>query len=439
MVKKTVQGTLHIDDNFHAEIRFELGGITIPLQFSVECPNQKEHNDFHLIEKNGHAVKTKAKSQQFHCRTCGRYFYAQTSRFFTQFNAQIKSKIENHLMDGNLKNLDLAKLCNWSVSSAGRILDKIFTLIEAKAPEYKEKRGKLTVKIVFMDETFLKIQKKTWYLIMAISDTGQILAAELKEHRDQATIIRMMHGIEAQMNTPIKIFATDGLTAYKGVALALHHDLIHIRHIHSPPYGRIEIDAIKLLSTPGQVEITSIATMNDIFKEGGVFLARVRKKTISVLNPPPKKRGRKRGGKNRSKQEIQAEKRQKRLHPKKRGRPKKKLTNPVHIFKIERETGSIQPWGEGSQDAANILTSVYHAFGKKCITTNLIEKEFSALKILICFRGRRSVARWKRLLMGYCGIRNNPFILASILDDVSLSGTAIRNALIHQISMEVEC
>lgn len=425
--------------DYEAELRFELGGQSVGLEFKIECPNQKDAECPHEIDKNGHAVNTKARSQQYYCKTCKRYFYTNTSRFFKQFDTNIKQRIEHHLMDGNLKNFDLAKLCNWSISGAGRILDKILCEIAEKLPEIRETLGKVHVKIVFMDETFLKIHGKTWYLIMAISETGLILAAELKEHRDQGTIIRMMHEIEKQLDTPIPIFATDGLSTYKGVALALHHDLIHIRHIHAPPYGRVEIDAIKLLSSPGEVEIMTISTLNDIFQQGGVFLARVEKKTLSILNPPPKKRGRKKGGKNRPKEVINAEKQEKEQNPGTRGRPKKKNENPVYIFKVDKENGCIQPWCEGAQDAANILTSVYHVFGKKCITTNLIEKEFSAFKILICFRGRRSITRWKRLIQGYCLIRNNPFILKKILPSIPLSGTAIKNALIHQLDYGVIC
>jgi len=438
MNNKIVFGIIENVNDFHAILKFELGGQSVNLEFKIECPRQQDPADLHIIEKNGHAIKTKAKSQQFHCKTCGRYFYSNTSRFFTQFDSNIKQKIEDHLMDGNLKNFDLAKLCNWSTSGAGRILDKILIEIGEKVPDLLETLGKIHVKIVFMDETFLKIQGKTWYLIMAISETGHILAAELKEHRDQETIIRMMHDIERQTDTPIPIFATDGLSTYKGVALALHHDLIHIRHIHAPPYGRVEIDAIKLLTSPGEVEITTISTINDIFQKGGVFLAQVHKKEISILNPPPKKRGRKEGGKNRPKEVIQAEKIEKEQNPKNRGRPKKKKDNPVFIFKVDKGNGCIQPWCEGAQDAANILTSVFHVFGEKCITTNPIEKEFSAFKILICFRGRRSISRWKRLVQGYCWIRNNPFIIKKILAPISLSGTAIKNALIHHLAFEVK-
>jgi len=368
MNNKIVFGIIENVNDFHAILKFELGGQSVNLEFKIECPRQQDPADLHIIEKNGHAIKTKAKSQQFHCKTCGRYFYSNTSRFFTQFDSNIKQKIEDHLMDGNLKNFDLAKLCNWSTSGAGRILDKILIEIGEKVPDLLETLGKIHVKIVFMDETFLKIQGKTWYLIMAISETGHILAAELKEHRDQETIIRMMHDIERQTDTPIPIFATDGLSTYKGVALALHHDLIHIRHIHAPPYGRVEIDAIKLLTSPGEVEITTISTMNDIFQKGGVFLAQVHKKEISILNPPPKKRGRKEGGKNRPKEVIQAEKIEKEQNPKNRGRPKKKKDNPVFIFKVDKGNGCIQPWCEGAQDAANILTSVFHVFGEKCIS-----------------------------------------------------------------------
>lgn len=433
MTIKKIDGRIQMISDYEAELHFELGEESINLPFKVECPNQREPEDFHDIAKNGHAVKTQARSQQYYCKSCHRYFYANTSRFFIQFETKIKQRIEQHLMNGNLKNFDLAKLCNWSISGAGRILDKILEDIGEKAPELRETLGKIHVRIVFMDETFLKIHGKTWYLIMAISETGIILGAELREHRDQETLIRMMHKIEAHLDTSIPIFATDGLSTYKGVALALHHDLIHIRHIHAPPYGRIEIDAIKLLAVPGKVEVTTISTMNDIFHHGGVFLARVQKKTHSTLNPPPKKRGRKRGGKNRPKEVIKAEKVQKEQNPGKRGRLKKMNDNPVLVFKVDKRNGCIQPWGEGGQDAANILTSLYHVFGEKCITTNPIEKEFSAFKILICFRGRRSLARWQRLVRGYCWIRNNPFIIKEILALIPLSGIAIKHALIHQL------
>jgi len=68
-------------------------------------------------------------------------------------------------MDGDLKSIDIAKLCNWSVSSAERIIDKVLSIIEAQVPAYRQSRGKMLVKIVFVDETFLKIKKKTWYLL----------------------------------------------------------------------------------------------------------------------------------------------------------------------------------------------------------------------------------------------------------------------------------
>lgn len=284
MTIKKIDGQIQMISDYEAELHFELGGESFSLPFKIECPDQRENEDFHEITKNGHAIKTKARNQQYYCKTCHKYFYANTSRFFIQFETKIKQRIEYHLMNGNLKNFDLAKLCNWSISGAGRILDKILEEIGDKVPYIREKLGKIHLKIVFMDETFLKIKGKTWYLIMAISETGIILGAELKEHRDQETLIRMMHEIEKQLDTPIPIFATDGLSTYKGVALALHHDLIHVRHIHAPPYGRIEIDAIKLLSTPGKVEVTTISTMNDIFQNGGVFLARVQRNMVSTLN-----------------------------------------------------------------------------------------------------------------------------------------------------------
>ena len=86
-------------------------------------------------------------------------------------------------------------------------------------------------------------------------------------------------------------------------------------------------------------------------------------------------------GKNRSKAVIDAEKQEKLDHPGKKGRPKKYLNNPVHVFRFDKEKGCILPWGESSQIVADVLNKKHHIFGQKCITTNLIEKEFSVLKI----------------------------------------------------------
>lgn len=410
-------------------IEFELGNYSFGMDFPIQCPNHIDLDSPHQIVKNGHSFNTKSHKQQFYCETCGRYFFLHRSKFFMQFEGNIKAKLMESLIDGHLNGNTIGSYFHWSLATVRRIIDKILNNVANNIPQISKIQGKIHAKILIMDETFLKIGKKTWYLIMIMTETGQILAVELKEHRDQETLSRMVLSCEAKLDMPVDVFLTDGLSTYKGITLSFGHDIIHVRHIHQPPYGRVEIDAIHHLSVPGDVVITTIETTNDIFQKGGCFLARVKERRFSYLHPPPKKRGRKAGGKNRSQRVIIAEKNRKENHPKKKGRPPKDREKPVHVFYLCKEKGCIQTWGNSSVDAANILTKLFHIFDQKCITTNLIEKEFSILKILICFRGRRSLARWVRLINAYVWIRNNPFVLTAIMRRISLSGIAMNAAL----------
>lgn len=109
---------------------------------------------------------------------------------------------------------NLSELFNWSVSSATRYLDKVLETVVQNIPQYQQKWGKIHAKILFMDETFLKIGKKTWYLIMGITDTGQILAVELREHRDQETLIKLVKECEFKLDSLLEEFITDGLSTY---------------------------------------------------------------------------------------------------------------------------------------------------------------------------------------------------------------------------------
>jgi hypothetical protein len=40
----------------------------------------------------------------------------------------------------------------------------------------------------------------------------------------------------------LKVLITDGFQGYQTFAKSLNRDIIHVRHIHRPPYGMVEID-----------------------------------------------------------------------------------------------------------------------------------------------------------------------------------------------------
>ena len=63
------------------------------------------------------------------------------------------------------------------------------------------------------------------------------------------------------------------------------------------------------------------------------------------------------------------------------------------------------------------------------IITNLIEKKFSALKNLLCFRGRRDADLWLELLISYYAIRDDPKLLEKGLESVEISFLMINKVL----------
>ncbi|WP_457559056.1 hypothetical protein [Candidatus Harpocratesius sp.] len=152
------------------------------------------------------------------------------------------------------------------------------------------------------------------------------------------------------------------------------------------------------------------------------------------------KRGRKKGGKNRPKHIIELEKKKKRENPKPKGRPPGKSNKKeweVHVFDHDKKRGWITALGGSSSVVVATMYKILKQFRDIHITSNLVEKEFSALKKLIDFRGRRSIEMWKDLLLSYFIIRDDPKILEKILINVEISYQMVSKAMPTLVSCQV--
>jgi hypothetical protein len=183
-----------------------------------------------------------------------------------------------------------------------------------------------------------------------------------------------------------------------------------------------------------QAHYTTIATINDIFKESNLFLAnithRIRKKHV------PKKRGRKKGTKNRPKAVIEAEKRQKaETPPKKRGPKNYFRSGEVHYFQYNLKERLVFPlWGSDPQIAI-LLSNIGQIFAGKCITTNLVEKEWSGLKELINFRGKRSLVLWQKILPTYFVLRREKSAAMDVINLIPFKSQIIFKNVNHLIQV----
>jgi len=409
-----------IASNYVEIVEITLGNKIIHESIPIICPNQITNDTSHRIVRNGHDSGNSKNSQQYLCKTCNKSFYGHTSREIVSLTSQLRSILSDRLKDGRLNTGIIAASLNISQTSASRILHKILQLIP-ESPKFKDVRLKQrNSNSLFVDETFLKIGGKTWYLIVVLSGNQKIMDFRLVEHRNLEVLLDMIRDCASRLNYTLKLLITDGFQVYKGVAYALRRDLTHIRHIHKPPYGRIEFDIYSVAEH--NVKILHVESSTDISAYSGYFLATSKS---SVKNYGTKKKGRRAGGINRSKEIIEKEKAEKLKNKRKRGRPKgikvKEKAMELHVFEHNKKDGWVRAVCDSSKPIANALNTVFRQFAEKSITTNLVENIFSVLKKLINFRGQRNVDGWQKLLIGYFALRDNPKLLDHVLKSVKLN------------------
>ncbi|MCF2140143.1 MAG: hypothetical protein K9W44_08825 [Candidatus Lokiarchaeota archaeon] len=101
----------------------------------------------------------------------------------------------------------------------------------------------------------------------------------------------------------------------------------------------------------------------------------------------------------------------------------------MHVFNHDRKKGWITALGGSSTVVGTAMKIILKQFRNMHITSNLIEKEFSALKKLIDFRGRRSMEIWNELLIFYFIIRDEPKILDQVLNQVNISFQTVSKSI----------
>ena len=413
------------------------GTTQYPIEEKIRCPNDDNPDQMHHIIKNGKDGHHKDRPQRYYCTLCKRAFYAHTSQTVTKLDPTFKDVLTEYLQNGRISIKILAARLQITKSHAFQIIADLMKRIDEKVEEkqsFLEKCRNSNTLVV--DETFLRIHHKTWYLTVVITGDKEIMGYHLGKDRKEETLKPLLDECAARLNRDFELLITDGLPAYKGIAkhwvLEHHLHLIHVRHIHQPDFHQIYLDYYEPLLSGYQCYSTIFR--NDILVQGGAFILPIKMKREDY---PTGQRGRKPGGKNRSKEEIALEKQAKLAHAKPRGRPKGKR-NPLagsepHVFIFHKEAGYVEPIWESSPSMGVALNLLQAQFAGKYITSNLIEQEFSALKELLCFRGRRSAERWDLLLKCYYELRDNPQLLEEIFSDFEYPASTllkVQNSLI---------
>jgi len=397
---------------------------------ALACPNEHSGCSSENVIKHGHDTSVKGQPQHYECKDCQRHFYLHTSGFFSQLKDSINTRLFSVLQDGRID----TKLLGEILGSCPATVSKIMRYIVEKVADHPKTdifwKSPASAQAIFIDETWINIASRTWYLIVLLNEKGNVLTFELVKSRTSEKIIKLIKRAERRVEIPIGMLITDDFSTYKGVATGLKRDLIHIRHIHQPPYGRIVIDKIKIKEN--EIITTHMATTNDIFLKTNTFIVQI-SKSIKRIHETGK-RGRKRGGKNRAKDVIEQEKRQK---EKNEGKMKKGPKNPFkhgkpHIFHYDKKEGLFHPKYGSDEIVVDCLNKLWRVFKDKHITTNPVENIFSVIKKLIDFRGKRTLDYWHLLIRYFFTVREYPSILREILEELDLSPQ-----ICHKASLKV--
>lgn len=252
------------------------------------------------IKHNGHDTSVKGSPQYLKCNDCGMTFYIHTSYYVEHFGEELKKYMGECLQGGHLSTQRLKIALNAPESTASNVMARIISLINTSPQAETFWNEPVKGRILFFDETFIMIGKKEWFLIVILDEGGRVLHFDIMEHRSADVIYNMIKIVEPRMVEPLTHLISDAYPAYTRVAKMLERDIVHVQHIHKPPYGRIVIDRIH--HEPDKIVTLTYATTNEIFVKSNAFIVQ---ESMREERKTTKKRGRPRGSKSKPREKVE--------------------------------------------------------------------------------------------------------------------------------------
>ncbi len=429
--KKKVYGTYWHPFEAQSEsgARFSLGKIQL---FCPVCGNPK-------VGPYGTHGRKNTRVETFQCknRKCphlknhktGKQFVLTTSYQFKELIfTKLKALYEDLLKDG-AKNKTIAKKYDISESQVSALrteiefgidkLNGLNTLVLIPQPDTA----------VAIDETFLKIEGTSIYIIIATGYTShKTLGIKVSKSRSEVDIREVFN--EANRNTicGISTISSDALNATQSMAKNLNREITHVIHPHKRPYKKA---IIRHYSYENNERITTtIGVKSNFFKKRDKRQFRYME-TRNDLSPIiKKKRGRPNGSKTKKK------------HKKPRTKKKRGRKGLYTVFekgaigyatinpyrdKLKIKKGLSRPVGAG-------LNATLKLYALMSIQNNLAENINSILRAIIRLRGPKTIESVERRIRATLKIRNHP----KILDDVRIMRQVRGDFLMNNLKL-MEC
>jgi transposase-like protein len=404
--------------------RFSLGKIQL---FCPVCGSPK-------IGPYGTHGRKSTRVETFQCKNCdcvhlgnhkgGKEFILTTSYQFKELiYGKLKAFYEDMLKDG-AKNKTIAKKYEISEAQVSSLRSEIESAIDKLNGLDSLVLISQPDTAVAIDETFLKIEGTSIYVIIATGYTShKTLGIKVSKTRSEEDIREVFD--EADQNTihDINVVSSDALNATQSMVKNLNREMTHIIHPHKKPFKKA---IIRHYSYENSERITTtIGVKNDFFKKRCKRQFRYMEARNDLTPKVKKKRGRPKGAKTKKKRKTP--------------RPKKSRGRKGLYTVFEKGVigyATIDPYRDKlkigkrlSRPVGAGLNATLKLFPLMSIQNNLAENINSILRAIIRLRGPKTIESVERRIRATLKIRNHPEILEEVRITRQVRGDFLMNNL----------
>lgn len=400
-----------------------INGLEIPLiEMKMRCPKCGSW----MVGPNGTRKRKNGRVDAFICRNpdcknkgrkTPKQFIATTSYEFKKLvHSKLKQLYEDMLKDG-AKNKTIAKKYNVSPSE----ISALRTEIEKSIEKHQTLDSLIDVpqpdKAIAIDETFLKIEGKKVYIIVATGyTTRKVLGVKVSFSRKEQDMREVFD--EAEQNTTYQITAviSDAWTSTIAMVKNLGREITHIIHKHKKPFDKAVIKHYKY--TDSERETMDIGVKTDVMERRATRQGHYMVKREPLNAPTPKKVGRPKGSKTKKKV---------------KGSNKKKKRGRKGLFKVfdkgKKFFFKVDPYRKTVRVSKNLpatvtatLAEVLDLFALKSIQNNVSENLNSVLQSLLRLRGPKTIESVEQRIRAFFIVRNIPEILNELKIERNIRG-----------------
>lgn len=283
-------------------------------------------------------------------------------------------------------------------------------------------------RIIALDETFLKIEGKSIYIIIATGyRTHKTLGLKVSATRNEADIRQVFDEADRNTKDPIEAASIDAWGASQSMAKNLNREFTLFIHKHKSPYDKA---VIRHFTYEKNERITTdIGIKVDVFEHRTTreYYRSERREQINL--PTARPRGRPKGVKN-------GQKKVKSKTNKTRGR--KGLfavfdKGKRGYMKVDPYRKTLKLGKECLGTVAAALNKAFSVYAGMSVQNNLAENINSVLQSIIRLRGPKTVESAEKRLRATLILRNEPDLLEELCFTRNMHG----NFVLHNIRVEI--